>query len=205
MPALVVRAAVADRARTRAEGRHWDDDRENEIAFSVLEGGIEAHLVVQEPLGARDGRRLLDEEGEFDGCVGAGTSQSARQFDEHPPDAVHMKQGSVGMERLEEAAHVRPLEMVRQIHRELDCRDRLAGSSLAPAHAHRIAEVLHPHPINRQFARVRLILDVGQLAQVRITGVAGIPCCRDHRPGGRHRGNPHGPDGVGAPPGRAPR
>src|SRR5207249_4849322 len=68
----------------------------------------------------------------------------------------------VPVEQLDEAAHVRALALVRDRYAHVDLGDGVLDAAGPIEHADRIAEALHPRPIERKPARVPLAVDVAE-------------------------------------------
>ena len=78
-------------------------------------------------------------------------------------DVGHVEDWAVFVERLHEAAHVRPLVMVGQVHGQRHgCDGTLDRVGLVP-NLDRVTKVFDPNAVNRNLPVVRLILGVFQV------------------------------------------
>ena len=161
-PALIVRAMRADRLRARAERGDGHDDNHDEIGCVLFKGGGEARGVIHHPDRVCDRRFLGEKKWELKIHMGAFRFQPLRQFTKNGVDIVHMQFRAKLIEHLHESAHVRALEVMRQVHRE-GCRgDGMLNFARLVPDLHRIAKGLHAHPIDGDPAIVGFILGVFQ-------------------------------------------
>ena len=163
--ALIVGTRLADRLGAGAEGRDRDDHGDDEVDLSLRsarERGAEAHGVVEQAHGTRHGGGLLDEVGKFEVDVRLVALKPFAQLDQNIADVGGMKDGAMGVERLDEAAHVGSLEMVGKVDRQLHRGDRRLLAVVLVADTDRVAEVLDPDAVDRDPPVIGKILRVGK-------------------------------------------
>ena len=86
-----------------------------------------------------------------------------RELNENIADVADMEDGAVGIERLDETAHVGSLEVVRQVDRKLDRGDcGLLGLVIPVADADRVAQILHPDAVDGNTAVVGQTLGIAE-------------------------------------------
>src|SRR5688572_9977567 len=174
--ALVVRAVGGDLLRAGAQARHRDDDLHRERLPALLQLPVERHFVVHQALDARYRRRLLDEIRERHLDMPFLGFQLVRHLLQHRLEVLHRDLALVRLEDLDEARHVRALEVVRQRDVHVERRDRVLGASGALHDPHRVADRLDADLVDRELARVGQGLDVRDVLQVaRFHGVDFTP------------------------------
>ena len=166
MAALVMGTGLADGLGAGAEGRDWNDHRHDEVDLplgAAGERGAKADRVVEQANRPCDRSRLLKEVGELEVDVSLVALQALGELHKDVPDITDMEDGPVGVQRLHEAAHVRPLEVMGEIDRQLDRGDGgLLGVALVP-HADRVAQILHSDAVDRDLAIIGKVLGVGKV------------------------------------------
>src|SRR5437763_3831220 len=148
--ALVVRPVPADRLAARAEAgdRHFGGHPQL--------GGVGGHAravragVVDEAFGAAHRRALLDEIREFHGDVCRAGVVVAAQLGAERAEAADVDLPAVPVEQLDEPAHVRPAAPVRERHAHVDLGDRVLLPVRPVQYADRVAQALHPSPLQLQ-------------------------------------------------------
>ena len=112
---------------------------------SSCERGGEAHGVIHQPDRAGDGRLFLEEKRELEIDVRASRSRAAASSSRRSVlDVVHVQLGAEFVQHLDEAAHVRALEMVRQIDGQRDRGDGVLHRARLVADLHRVAQAFTP-------------------------------------------------------------
>src|SRR4029079_2297895 len=174
--ALVVRAVGGDLLRAGAQARHRDDELPGEGLLLLLQLSVERHLVVHQALHARYRRRLLDEVRERHLDVPFLGLELLRHLLEHRLEGLHGDLALVRLEDLDEARHVRALEVVRQGDVHVERGDRVLHAARALRDAHRVADRLDADLVDRELARIGQGLNVGDVLQVaRFHGVDFTP------------------------------
>ena len=157
---LVVRAALRDALRARAEARNRHQHLHPHFLAAVVDLADQARLVVHEARHAGDRRGLHDEVREAHLDVAGRGVEAPRHFREHLPERFHRDLALVLVQHLDEARHVRALEVVGQgdVHVEVGDGVLLAGAAILDAH--RVVDVLDPHLVDRDLPGVFPALDV---------------------------------------------
>lgn len=205
--ALVMRPVVADRLAAGAEALDGGRHREDEVDVVGARLGDEGALVVHQGGGAGDRGGLLDEVREAHLDVGALGLEVAAQLAQQRRDCAHRDLAAVAVEHLDEAAHVRPLEVVGEAHREGNRGDGVLALVEAVEDDDRVTQIAGANAVDRQAAVVGSVLDVGEVRAGGGRRRGGLPRLTLHtrpsrnsshrcEPGGRAR--PGGPGGRGA-------
>ena len=158
--ALVVGAPFADLLGAGTQRRHGNDDAHLEVRPPVVEGAAEEAFVFHEALGLRHRRRLLDEIGEEDLHVGRfGPELLPHLLQDHvegfdvdlPPEFI---------EDFHEAAHVGPLEMMRQVDVHVDRGVHRLGAGGPVQDDDRVFDPLDAHLGDLDLPVIPAVLDV---------------------------------------------
>ncbi len=78
---------------------------------------------------------------------------------------VDVEFGAAGVERLDEAAHVRALEMLWQIYGQRDGRDGVLFDLRLVENPHRETEVFDAYAVDGDLAVIRLVLSVFEVGE----------------------------------------
>src|SRR3974390_135431 len=171
--ALVVRAVVGDPLRARAQARHRDDDLHLEALLALADLADESHLVVHQALDLRDGRGLVDEIRELHLDVARLSLEPLDHLVEHVLERFDRDLALVRVEDLDEARHVRALELVREADVHVEHRDGALGAARALRDLDRMADRLDTDLVDGELAPVLGLLDVGN--GKRVTDIHGEP------------------------------
>ena len=155
-----MRAVVRDllRARTQAGGRHHDFEPHVGLAVAVFaeDGG----LIVHQALDAGHRRLLHDEVGKGHLDVAGGRIQMLGHLFQHLAERIDRNFALVAMQDLDEAGHVRALEVVRQVHVHVEIRDRVLLAAGAVLHFDRMIDILDADLVDRDLARIGMALHI---------------------------------------------
>ena len=156
---LVVRAALRDllRAGAQAGDRHHHAHPQRGVAAAALAN--QCRLVIHQALDARDWRALGHEERERHLDVSGVGVQPLGHLHQHVAERID---GDLPLmvQDLDEARHVRALEVVRQVHVHVEGGDRTLLARGAVLDPHRVADVLDADPVDGDLARVGASLHV---------------------------------------------
>src|ERR1017187_9664081 len=145
-------------ARTEAGGRnHYFEPHFSPPVAALAEYG---GLIIHQTLDAGNRRLLHDEirEGHLD-MTGA-RIQMLGHFFQHLAEGIHRYFTLVAVEYLDEPRHVRALEVMRQIHVHVEICDRVLFAGGPILHFDRVVDILDPHLVDRDPARVGMALHV---------------------------------------------
>lgn len=157
---LVVGSPFADSLGARAESGHgnfYSDDIVNLISFCV---DLKDDAIVQQALCFCDGRPLGAKIRKAHFHMRFLGVQPDEEFLRHRRNAGHGQFPAMRVEDLQEAAHVRSLEVMGEIHRHVDRCDRVLGSLVAVANAQGKTDILDADSINGQSSVITLVLGV---------------------------------------------
>ena len=128
--------------------------------------------VVHQALDTRDRRLLHHEVGERHLDVAGIGVQALRHFLEQRAERVHRDLALV-VQDLDEARHVRAFEIVRQVHVHVEIGDGVLLATGTVLDAHRVIDILHADPVDRDAARVGTVLHVLDADCGGLTGPGG--------------------------------
>ncbi len=155
-PALVVRAVFGNRLRAGTQRRHVGLHRQHKINFPAARRRVEPRDVIHQAFPARHRRPLGHEIRKLDFDVRRGGVQFLLQRKQNVPDVFHVDDAAVRVEHLDEPAHVRAFEFLRQIHEHADGRHGVLDAARLVAHLDGKAQSAHADLVNAQLARVAL-------------------------------------------------
>ena len=157
--ALVVRAALRDLLRARAQARDRNHDAHPQRGLAVAAFADQRRLVIHEALDAAHGRALGDEEREGHLDVPGVGVEARGHLHQHVAERVDRDLALV-VQDLDEARHVRALEIVGQVDVHVEGRDRVLVADGAVLDPHRVAQLLDPDAVDGDPARVGAALHV---------------------------------------------
>ena len=140
-------AETGELLAARAEGGDRRLDSQDEVE-PVGEGGAEGAGVLHETPGPGDRRLFFDEVGELDLQMGAGGTELLLHLLQ---DLLHLVQGdllAVLVEDLYEAAHVGPLEVMGEIHKEVDPGHGMLEFLVLVHHDDGVGDIFYPHLVD---------------------------------------------------------
>ena len=141
-------------------------------------------MVVHQALDAGHRRLLHDEEREAHLDVAGVGLEPRGHLLEHGAEGLD-RDLALGVQDLDEARHVRALEVVGQAHVHVEVRDGVLLAGRAVLHPHRVADVLDADAVDRQPARVGAplhVLDFGDGRRARSwRWRPGVSCAKAYR------------------------
>ena len=173
-PALVVRAVFGNRLGAGTQRRHVRLHRQHKINFIAARRRVEPRDVIHQAFPARHRRPLGHEIRKLDFDVRRGGVQLFLQRLQNVPDVFHVDDAAVRVEHLDEPAHVRAFEFLRQIHEHPDGRHGVLDAVRLVAHLDGKAQPAHADLVNAQLAVVGPALHVVQLRG----GIFFAGCCK---------------------------
>lgn len=163
LASLVVRAVLRDGLGAGAERRDERLHGEDEVQLAPVQRRVEPDGVVEHALLARDRGLLDEEERELHLDVRALGIQARLHRAKHVRDVLHVDDAAMLVQNLHEPAHVGPLELHGQVHKQADGRHGVLRRHvrLVPdLQGH--AQAAHAHLVDPKAAYVRLVLLVAQ-------------------------------------------
>ena len=155
--------AVARRSSS-STGTGWSPAPRPAPTVSVLPSPIspmKRHLVVHQALDARDRRASsLTKYGKLISMWPASASRRSVISRQHGAERFDRDLALVPLQDLDEARHVRALEVVRQVHVHVEVGDGVLLAGRAVLDPHRVADVLDADPVDGELARVGAALHV---------------------------------------------
>ena len=161
MRALVVRAVGRNLLRARAQARHRHQDFHGETPLALVDIGDEGNVVVHQALDLGHRRRLVDKIGKIHLDVAGLRLELFRHLVEHALEGIDRDLALMRVEDLDEARHVRALEMMRQAHVHVEVGDGVLHAAGTLTHLDRMADGLDADLVDGEPARVLRTLHVG--------------------------------------------
>ena len=181
---LVVCSVVADRLAARAQARHGHTDAKHEVVALAVGLAVEPALVVHQRLRARRWCGALDEVREADFDARACGVEPGLEVVQERRHRSHRQLAAMLVQHLDEAAHVRAFEVMRQRHRHVERRDRRLSLRATVEDDDRRAQIADPDLVDVDLAIVRLVLNVDHRS---FSGSSGIIVFRVSIAAPRHR------------------
>ncbi len=158
--ALIVRSVFGNCLGAGAERGDTDFDGEHEIDVFGAGGGIEARGVIHHAFHSRDGRFFGEEKWEFHFQMRSSGVELRLHGVENVVDVFDVDHAAVGVEHLDEAAHVGAFELVGQVDKHADGRDCVLHDFFFVADLNRETQATNADFVDAQFAMVALALFV---------------------------------------------
>lgn len=162
LPALIVRARLADGLGTGAQRGDRNTHTHDEIHVLAIPGGGKTRGVVEQTASTRNRSRLFQEKRKLEVKVGGSGMEALLEFLQHLRQILHVQDRAVGVEHFDEAAHVGAFVVVWQIHRHLHRGDGALDDMVFVADLDGIAQIFHADAVDGQSAVVGLALCVVQ-------------------------------------------
>ena len=156
-----MRAVGGNLLRAGAQAGHRHQDLHGEALLALIDVADEGDVVVHQALDLGHRRSLVDEIGEIHLDVAGLRLEFFHHLAEHALEGVDRDLALMRVEDLDEARHVRALEVMRQAHVHVEIGDSVLHAARALAHLDRMADGLDPDLVDGEPARVLGTLNVG--------------------------------------------